>query len=66
AERERSVLLALENGPRSIDQLVSDIYVDTPSALHGIARYSVLAHLEMLNEDGRVSTNGDFWSLTDV
>ncbi|MEA2486783.1 MAG: Beta-lactamase associated winged helix domain, partial [Actinomycetota bacterium] len=50
----------------SIDDLVTAVYVDTPAALHAVARFSVLAHLEMLNEDGRVSANGDFWSLADV
>lgn len=66
ADRERSILRALEGGSLSIDDLVTAVYVDTPAALHAVARFSVLAHLEMLNEDGRVSANGDFWSLADV
>lgn len=66
AERENAIVDALRDGPLTVDGIVAAVYVDTPPALHPIARYSVLAHLEMLQEDGQVSANGDFWSPSDV
>ena len=47
--------LALAAGPTKITDLVAKIYVDVPEALHDMAGRSVLAHLQKLKAEGRVS-----------
>jgi glyoxylase-like metal-dependent hydrolase (beta-lactamase superfamily II) len=54
AERERQILDALADGPRSIDELVAAIYAGYPPELHELAARSVLAHLLKLAGEGRV------------
>ena len=54
-ERENQILEALAAGPTKIADLVAKIYVDTPDALHDMAARSVLAHLQKLKGEGRVS-----------
>ena len=66
AERERQVVQALETGAGTVDEIVERVYVDTPSHLHPVAAYSVLAHLEMLEESKKVSRTKDLWRLSDV
>jgi glyoxylase-like metal-dependent hydrolase (beta-lactamase superfamily II)/8-oxo-dGTP pyrophosphatase MutT (NUDIX family) len=61
--RERQVVDALENGLHEIPTMVAHIYVDVPQALHVMAQRSVLAHLEMLEAEGRVSRDGEHWEL---
>jgi len=46
----------------TVEQIVERVYVDTPSQLHPVARYSVQAHLEMLGAEGRVRSQDDEWS----
>lgn len=56
-EREEAVLAALVKQKRAfVSELVEDVYVDTPPALHPVARYSVWAHLRKLASEGRAST----------
>jgi glyoxylase-like metal-dependent hydrolase (beta-lactamase superfamily II) len=54
AARERQILEALTDGPRSIDELVAEIYADYPTELHELAARSVLAHLLKLASEGRI------------
>lgn len=54
-ERENQILEILSAGPSKITDLVSKIYVDVPEALHDMAGRSVLAHLQKLKAEGRVS-----------
>ncbi|HMC81355.1 MAG TPA: MBL fold metallo-hydrolase, partial [Acidimicrobiia bacterium] len=54
-ERENQILGALADGPSKIADLVARIYVDVPEALHDMAGRSVLAHLQKLKSEGRVS-----------
>jgi glyoxylase-like metal-dependent hydrolase (beta-lactamase superfamily II)/8-oxo-dGTP pyrophosphatase MutT (NUDIX family) len=54
-EREEQILKLLAEGPRSIAELVETIYVDVPAALHPLAAATVTAHLQKLEEEGRVS-----------
>jgi ribonuclease/clavin/mitogillin len=49
------VLAGLAAGPRTVGELVSAIYADVSGDLHPIAAYSVLAHLEKLEREGRVN-----------
>jgi glyoxylase-like metal-dependent hydrolase (beta-lactamase superfamily II) len=54
AEREREILAAIAEAPRSIDELVAAIYRDYPPEVHELAARSVLAHLNKLDAEGRV------------
>jgi glyoxylase-like metal-dependent hydrolase (beta-lactamase superfamily II)/8-oxo-dGTP pyrophosphatase MutT (NUDIX family) len=63
-DRERQVIEALETGLHEIPAMVKRIYAEIPEALHPMAERSVLAHLEMLEGQGRVSREGDTWRLT--
>lgn len=54
AMRERQVLDALGEGPRSVEELVATIYAEYPSDVHDLAARSVLAHLLKLDAEGRV------------
>ncbi len=61
-QRERKVIDALRRpGQATLDELVPEVYEDTPAALHGWARYSLLAHLLKLDEEGRARHDGVRW-----
>lgn len=45
----------------SLEQLLPVVYADVPVAMHPVARYSLLAHVLKLEEEGRVSRDGDAW-----
>jgi len=62
-EREQRIVAALTNSPATLDQIVANAYSDTPEYLHPIARHSATAHLEMLEEEGRVEKLPDAWRL---
>lgn len=64
--RERRVLAALAGGPRTLAEIVSRAYADTPPELHPAAALSALAHLELLRDGGRVECPDDRWRLADV
>lgn len=57
-ERERQVLTALEDGPRTIAEMVEVIYADHPKDVHPLAARSVLAHLLKLGDEGRAERTG--------
>jgi glyoxylase-like metal-dependent hydrolase (beta-lactamase superfamily II) len=63
-KREGKVIdgLAQLGGSASLDALVPIVYADTPVALHPLARYSLLAHLQKLQEERRVVHDGDAWT----
>lgn len=67
AERERQVLTALGSGPRSIDDMVSEIYAGYPAEVLPLAARSVLAHLLKLEGEGaaarRGKAEGAAWSV---
>jgi glyoxylase-like metal-dependent hydrolase (beta-lactamase superfamily II) len=62
-ERERQVVDAVAAGAAEIPAMVKRIYADVPEVLHPMAERSVLAHLEMLEAEGRVACEDDHWSL---
>ncbi|HEV3473084.1 MAG TPA: MBL fold metallo-hydrolase [Actinomycetota bacterium] len=64
-KREALILDALAE-PLTVEDVVERAYVDTPAHLHPVARYSALAHLEMLRAQGRVSRRGDKWMRSGV
>jgi glyoxylase-like metal-dependent hydrolase (beta-lactamase superfamily II) len=58
-QREAQVLAGVRGAPPegiTAEQLVAAIYVDVPTALHPIAKYSVWAHLRKLAADGEATT----------
>jgi len=59
--REAQVIDALDAGLDEIPAMVKRIYAEVPEVLHPMAERSVLAHLEMLEADGRVIRDGDRW-----
>jgi glyoxylase-like metal-dependent hydrolase (beta-lactamase superfamily II) len=54
AMREREILSALDDGARTVDELVQTIYADYPSEVHDLAARSVTAHLMKLRAEARV------------
>ena len=63
-KREAKVVAALGrvDGGALLDALLPVVYDDTPTALHVLARHSLLAHLQKLLEEGRALLEGDVWS----
>ncbi|WP_242634373.1 MBL fold metallo-hydrolase [Marinobacter salicampi] len=62
--REHKVVEALKaQGPSRLADLTPHVYDDVPSAIHGIASRSLLAHLNKLVQDGRARAEGDHWQL---
>ena len=55
-ERERQIIRQLENGARTIHDIVEVLYVEVPQPLHKPARRSVWSHLRKLHNDGVVRT----------
>ena len=49
-------------GAATLGELVPIVYADTPVALHPLARYSLLAHLQKLLEERRVAQDGECWT----
>lgn len=60
-QREALVLAALGPEPSTLEQIVEHAYADTPAHLHPVARFSALAHLEMLESNGHALRRGDRW-----
>lgn len=64
-DRERQVIEAMQAGDTETSTMVKRIYKDYPEAVHPVAERSVLAHLEVLEADGRVERVGENgWKLT--
>lgn len=60
-QRERQVVDALDAGLVTVDAITGAIYPSLGDALRPMARESVLAHLEKLEREGRISRDGDRW-----
>ena len=58
-ERTRQALSALEQAAGTPAELVERIYTDVDPKLHGAARFSLIAHLEALIEEGVVERQGN-------
>lgn len=57
--RESLVADALADAPRTLAELVAEVYRDTPQALWGLAERSLLAHLVKLARERRATDRGD-------
>jgi glyoxylase-like metal-dependent hydrolase (beta-lactamase superfamily II) len=53
-ERERNLLSALENGLRTVDALLDAVWSDAPAMLRPAAAVTLAAHLDKLEEEGRL------------
>lgn len=63
-KREQKVVDAFAtHNPATLDELVPIAYADTSPRLHPVARRSLHAHLLKLESDGRVSQQGERWTL---
>ncbi len=62
-EREALIVGALSDVPRTIPEIVKEVYTDVPEALHKLAALSVQAHLEKLAAEGRVTSEAERFSL---
>ena len=61
ALRDRQILARLADAPKSILELVGEIYTDVPEYLHGAAALSVHAHLRKLALEELVRQEGHLW-----
>jgi endoribonuclease LACTB2 len=52
--RENDILKAWTSGFREIPSIVATVYTDVPPAMHALAQRSVMAHLEKLEEEGKI------------
>jgi len=60
--REHKVARVLKHlSPASLKALTAEAYDDVPSAIHGVAARSALAHLLKLEADGRATREGETW-----
>jgi glyoxylase-like metal-dependent hydrolase (beta-lactamase superfamily II) len=53
-DRERRLLHALDDGLRTADELIDRVWSDAPAALRGAATVTLAAHLDKLDEEGRL------------
>ena len=53
-DRERRLVAALEAGRRSVDELLDAVWSDAPAALRPAAAVTLAAHLDKLEEEGRL------------
>jgi glyoxylase-like metal-dependent hydrolase (beta-lactamase superfamily II) len=58
AEREQQIVDAIAHGPRTIADLVAEIYAGYPPEVHDLAARSLLAHLLKLSAEGRAARTG--------
>jgi glyoxylase-like metal-dependent hydrolase (beta-lactamase superfamily II) len=53
-DRERRLVAALEAGRRSVDELLDEVWNDAPAVLRPAAAVTLAAHLDKLDEEGRL------------
>ncbi len=53
-DRERRLVVALQRGRRSVDELLDDVWSDAPVALRPAAAVTLAAHLDKLEDEGRL------------
>ncbi len=53
-QRELAILEGLRQGAETLESLVARVYVDVPEFLHGLAGFSLEAHLIKLEKEGAV------------
>ena len=53
-DRERRLVLALDDGRRTIDELLEAVWSDAPAVLRPAAAVTLAAHLDKLDDEGRL------------
>ncbi|MBV9606692.1 MAG: MBL fold metallo-hydrolase [Solirubrobacterales bacterium] len=53
-DRERRLLVALTNGKRTVDELLDEVWSDAPPQLRPAATVTLAAHLDKLDDEGRL------------
>ena len=53
-DRERRLIVALEHGKRSVDELLEEAWSEVPEQLHAAAAVTLAAHLDKLAAEGRL------------
>lgn len=53
-DRERRLVAALDAGKRTVDALLDDVWSDAPAVLRPAAAVTLAAHLDKLEEEGRL------------
>jgi glyoxylase-like metal-dependent hydrolase (beta-lactamase superfamily II) len=62
--REAKVIDAMRTHvTATLETLLPVVYADVPAFMHPVARYSLLAHVLKLEEEGRVLRAGESWTL---
>jgi glyoxylase-like metal-dependent hydrolase (beta-lactamase superfamily II) len=57
AEREEQLLAAIAEGRRSVDEILDSVWGDAPATLRLAATVTLAAHLDKLDEEGRLPTD---------
>lgn len=63
-QREDQVIAALQQGAKTIDDIVSNVYEPLDSGLIRAAQENVLAHLTKLVSEGRAAHDGTVWWMS--
>jgi glyoxylase-like metal-dependent hydrolase (beta-lactamase superfamily II) len=58
-DRERRVVAALDGGARTVDELLDEVWDDAPAVLRPAAAVTLAAHLDKLEEEGRLPAGVD-------
>ena len=58
-QRHEQILEAVVGGYSTAPEIVQAVYTDVDPSLHPLAEQSVLAHLILLNEEGRIALEGN-------
>ena len=53
-ERERRLIEALDHGARSVEAMLDQVWDDVPRQLRGAATWTLAAHLDKLEQEGRL------------
>ncbi|MFN0120379.1 MAG: MBL fold metallo-hydrolase [Blastocatellia bacterium] len=62
-EREAKIIAAMGSDTVTIPEIVRRVYTDVPESMHKLAELSVLAHIEKLQEEGRVRHENGHYAL---
>jgi len=62
-KREQKLVNSLSGrGGATLEDVLAEVYDDTPVHLHRLAKYSLLAHALKLAEEGRAARDGETWT----
>lgn len=64
ARREQQIMEVLRRGPATVGALVRRLYADVEPELYPLAARNVRAHLDLLANQGRVSSKDNEWHLS--